>query len=62
MQDLFDKKDTRSCEACGLTLSYKMSKKTNGLTPNGQLLCKTCARVSIYVCVENIMIEALCLC
>ncbi|KAI5405609.1 histone-lysine N-methyltransferase ATX5 [Lathyrus oleraceus] len=45
-QDLFDKKDSRSCEACGLTLSYKMSKKTNGLTPNGQLLCKTCARLT----------------
>jgi hypothetical protein len=47
MQDSFDKKDARSCEACGLDLPYKMSKKTKGLTPNGQLLCKTCARVSI---------------
>lgn len=47
MQDLFDKKDSRSCEACGLALPYKMSKKIKGLTPNGQLLCKTCTRVSI---------------
>ncbi|KAK2419520.1 histone-lysine N-methyltransferase ATX3 [Trifolium repens] len=45
-QDSFDKKDARSCEACGLDLPYKMSKKTKGLTPNGQLLCKTCARLT----------------
>ncbi|KEH35451.1 histone-lysine N-methyltransferase ATX5 isoform X2 [Medicago truncatula] len=45
-QDLFDKKDSRSCEACGLALPYKMSKKIKGLTPNGQLLCKTCTRLT----------------
>ncbi|XP_019417418.1 PREDICTED: histone-lysine N-methyltransferase ATX5-like [Lupinus angustifolius] len=45
-QDLFDKKDTRSCEACGLALPFKMSKKTKDSTPGGQFLCKTCARLT----------------
>ncbi|KAJ1376915.1 Zinc finger, PHD-type [Sesbania bispinosa] len=45
-QDLFDKKDTRPCEACGLGLPYKMSKKTKDSTPSGQFLCKTCARLT----------------
>ncbi|KAE9608873.1 putative histone-lysine N-methyltransferase transcription regulator PHD family [Lupinus albus] len=45
-QDLFDKKDTRSCEACGLALPFKMSKKIKDSTPDGQFLCKTCARLT----------------
>ncbi|XP_061345692.1 histone-lysine N-methyltransferase ATX4-like isoform X2 [Gastrolobium bilobum] len=46
-QDLLDqKKDTRPCEACGLGVPYKMSKKTKNSTPGGQFLCKTCARLT----------------
>ncbi|MED6159547.1 Histone-lysine N-methyltransferase atx5, variant 3 [Stylosanthes scabra] len=42
-QDLLD---TRPCEACGLRLPFKMSKKLKGLAPNGKFLCKTCARLT----------------
>ncbi|KAG5050365.1 hypothetical protein JHK85_011468 [Glycine max] len=45
-QDLFDKKETRPCEACGLSLPYKMLKKTKDSSPRGQFLCKTCARLT----------------
>ncbi|RDX68313.1 Histone-lysine N-methyltransferase ATX5, partial [Mucuna pruriens] len=45
-QDLFDKKETRPCEACGLRLPYKMSKKTKDSSPGGQFLCRTCARLT----------------
>ncbi|KAL2657688.1 hypothetical protein AAZX31_04G217200 [Glycine max] len=45
-QDLFDKKETRPCEACGLSLPYKMLKKTKDSSPGGQFLCKTCARLT----------------
>ncbi|XP_027339578.1 histone-lysine N-methyltransferase ATX5 isoform X2 [Abrus precatorius] len=45
-QDLFDKKETRPCEACGLSLPYKMSKKTKDSSPGGQFLCRTCARLT----------------
>ncbi|XP_015971544.1 histone-lysine N-methyltransferase ATX5 [Arachis duranensis] len=41
--DLINKKiDTRPCEACGVNLPFKMSKKTKNSTPIRQLLCKTC--------------------
>ncbi|KAL1309686.1 hypothetical protein HN51_052388 [Arachis hypogaea] len=43
-QDLFDKKDTRPCEACGLHLP--LSKKLKDLALNGKFLCKTCARLT----------------
>ncbi|OIV98013.1 hypothetical protein TanjilG_21723 [Lupinus angustifolius] len=51
-RDLSDKKDTRQCEACGLALPFKMSKKTKDSTPGSQFLCKTCARLtkSIHYC------------
>ncbi|KAG5031527.1 hypothetical protein JHK82_015131 [Glycine max] len=45
-QDLFDKKETRPCEACGLSLPYKMLKKTKDSSPGGQFLCRTCARLT----------------
>ncbi|KAI4337961.1 hypothetical protein L6164_016322 [Bauhinia variegata] len=46
-QDLFDrKKDMRPCEACGMDLSFKMSKKMKDSAPGGQFLCKTCARLT----------------
>ncbi|CAJ1974389.1 unnamed protein product [Sphenostylis stenocarpa] len=45
-QDLFDKKDTRPCEACGLSLPYKILKKTRDSSPGGQFLCRTCARLT----------------
>ncbi|KAE9587241.1 putative histone-lysine N-methyltransferase transcription regulator PHD family [Lupinus albus] len=44
-QELFDK-DTQPCEACGLALNFKMSKKLKDSTPGGQFLCKTCARLT----------------
>ncbi|KAK7293769.1 hypothetical protein RJT34_16642 [Clitoria ternatea] len=45
-QDLFDnKKGTRPCAVCGFELPFKMSKNTKNLTPGGQFLCKTCARL-----------------
>ncbi|KAG5019196.1 hypothetical protein JHK87_015051 [Glycine soja] len=49
-QDLFDKKETRPCEACGLSLPYKMLKKTKDSSPGGQFLCRTCARVRCDGC------------
>ncbi|XP_054797371.1 histone-lysine N-methyltransferase ATX5 [Prosopis cineraria] len=46
-QEFFDKrKETRPCEACGLDLPFKTSKKTKESTPGGQILCKTCARLT----------------
>ncbi|XP_014518598.1 histone-lysine N-methyltransferase ATX5 [Vigna radiata var. radiata] len=45
-QDLFDKKETRPCEACGLNLPYKMLKKTRDSRSGGQFLCRTCARLT----------------
>ncbi|KAF7830703.1 histone-lysine N-methyltransferase ATX5 [Senna tora] len=46
-QEFFDKrKDSRPCEACGLDLPFKMSKKTKDSTPGGQFLCKICARLT----------------
>lgn len=45
-KDLFDrKKNVGLCDECGLDLPFNMSKKTKDLTPGGQLLCKTCARL-----------------
>ncbi|KAK2399203.1 histone-lysine N-methyltransferase ATX3 [Trifolium repens] len=40
------KKNMRLCDECGLDLPFNMSKKTKDLTPGGQLLCKTCARLT----------------
>lgn len=45
---MFDrKKNVGLCDECGLDLPFNMPKKTKDLTPGGQLLCKTCARVCI---------------
>ncbi|MBA0814006.1 hypothetical protein Gohar_019857, partial [Gossypium harknessii] len=44
---LFGKcKDARFCESCGMTLPFKMGKKMKASTPEGQFLCKTCARLT----------------
>ncbi|KOM41393.1 hypothetical protein LR48_Vigan04g159100 [Vigna angularis] len=43
-QDLFDKKETRPCEACGFP--YKMLKKTRDSRSGGPFLCRTCARLT----------------
>ncbi|GAU21106.1 hypothetical protein TSUD_10230 [Trifolium subterraneum] len=40
------KKNVRLCDECGLDLPFNTSKKTKDLTPGGQLLCKTCARLT----------------
>ncbi|XVF53405.1 hypothetical protein PTKIN_Ptkin05aG0097000 [Pterospermum kingtungense] len=46
-QGLFGKyKDARHCEGCGMTLPFKMGKKTKASTPGGPFLCKTCARLT----------------
>ncbi|MBA0629912.1 hypothetical protein Godav_002056 [Gossypium davidsonii] len=48
---LFGKcKDARFCESCGMTLPFKMGKKMKASTPEGQFLCKTCARVRCDGC------------
>ncbi|OMO88385.1 hypothetical protein CCACVL1_08420 [Corchorus capsularis] len=39
-------KDTRPCEGCGMILPFKMGKKMKALTPAGQFLCRTCARLT----------------
>ncbi|XVE64383.1 hypothetical protein DITRI_Ditri07aG0096600 [Diplodiscus trichospermus] len=45
-QGLFGKnKDVKPCEGCGMTIPFKMGKKTKASTPGGQFLCKTCARL-----------------
>ncbi|CAI0449933.1 unnamed protein product [Linum tenue] len=40
------KKNKWSCEGCGIYLSPKLSKNTKSPSPGGQLLCKTCARLT----------------
>ncbi|XP_020211355.1 histone-lysine N-methyltransferase ATX5 [Cajanus cajan] len=45
-QDLFDKKETGPCEACGLRLPYRMLKKTKDSSSGAQFLCRTCARLT----------------
>ncbi|WKA07632.1 hypothetical protein VitviT2T_025430 [Vitis vinifera] len=44
-QDVFRKKDTWSCDGCGLRIPLKSTKKMKVLTPKGRFLCKTCDRL-----------------
>ncbi|RVW87497.1 Histone-lysine N-methyltransferase ATX4 [Vitis vinifera] len=43
--DVFRKKDTWSCDGCGLRIPLKSTKKMKVLTPKGRFLCKTCDRL-----------------
>ncbi|XP_027189940.1 histone-lysine N-methyltransferase ATX5-like isoform X1 [Cicer arietinum] len=46
-KELFDrKKNAQFCEECGLDLPFNVSKKTKDLTPSGQSLCRTCAKLT----------------
>ncbi|XVE58382.1 hypothetical protein DITRI_Ditri04bG0165400 [Diplodiscus trichospermus] len=38
--------DTRPCEGCGMALSFKLGKKMKASIPGGQILCKTCSRLT----------------
>ncbi|CAI0546768.1 unnamed protein product [Linum tenue] len=44
---MFMKKNNKwSCEGCGIYLSPRLPKNTKAASPGGQLLCKTCARLT----------------
>ncbi|XP_010537097.1 PREDICTED: histone-lysine N-methyltransferase ATX4-like isoform X2 [Tarenaya hassleriana] len=44
-KDIFKKyRDPRTCEGCGMILSFKIAKKMKALIPGDRLLCKTCSR------------------
>ncbi|XP_065867990.1 histone-lysine N-methyltransferase ATX5 [Euphorbia lathyris] len=46
-QDIFgNNKSSRPCDGCGINLPFKLSKKMKTLTPGGQFLCKTCAKLT----------------
>ncbi|KAL6320411.1 hypothetical protein AAG906_007108 [Vitis piasezkii] len=45
INDVFRKKDTWSCDGCGLRIPLKSTKKMKVLTPKGRFLCKTCDRL-----------------
>ncbi|KAJ7965359.1 Histone-lysine N-methyltransferase [Quillaja saponaria] len=46
-QDTFGKKKDRlSCQGCGMSLPFKMSKKMKPSAPGGQFFCKTCDRLT----------------
>ncbi|KAL2556241.1 Histone-lysine N-methyltransferase ATX5 [Forsythia ovata] len=44
-QDVFRKQETRSCEACGLSIPQNISKKSNDTTVGTRRLCDSCARL-----------------
>ncbi|CAK8570163.1 unnamed protein product [Lathyrus sativus] len=46
-KDFFEReKNARLCAECGLDVPLNMSKKRKDMTPSGQLLCKSCARLT----------------
>uniref|UniRef100_A0A5B7APC3 Putative histone-lysine N-methyltransferase ATX5 n=1 Tax=Davidia involucrata TaxID=16924 RepID=A0A5B7APC3_DAVIN len=45
-RDVFRKKETQSCEGCGLNLSLRTPKKMKAPTPGNQPFCSSCARLT----------------
>ncbi|KAL4557002.1 hypothetical protein LXL04_035172 [Taraxacum kok-saghyz] len=45
-QEISNRRHSQSCEGCGSTISLRMLRKMNDMSPKNRLLCNTCAKLT----------------